>query len=78
MSKGATTMAYNEKAKDRSIKYQRENLIQVKFQLSKKSEADLIEWLNSHENKQGYLKQLMREDMERRGFAQSNEQEGEK
>lgn len=48
-------------------KYQKENTIQVNLRLSKKYDADLIEWLNALEDKgkATYLKELMRADMER-------------
>lgn len=43
-------------------KYDKENTIQVRLKLNKKTDADIIEKLNSVENKQGYLKNLIRED----------------
>ena len=46
-------------------KYQKENTIQVNLRLSKKYDADIIEWLNALETKgkATYLKELIREDM---------------
>lgn len=46
-----------------SIKYDKENTIQVRFKLNKKTDADIIEHLQTVENKQGYLKDLIRKDM---------------
>lgn len=43
-------------------KYDKENTVQVRLKLNKKTDADIIEKLNSVENKQGYLKNLIRED----------------
>lgn len=43
-------------------RYSRENTIQVKLKLNKKTDADIIEKLNSVDNKQGYIKRLIRED----------------
>lgn len=43
--------------------YEKENVKQVKFKLNKKTESDIIEYLESKENKQGYIKQLIRDDM---------------
>ncbi len=46
-------------------KYQKENTIQVNIRLSKKYDADIIEWLNALETKgkATYLKELIRADM---------------
>lgn len=46
-----------------SIKYDKENTIQVRFKLNKKTDADIIEHLQTVDNKQGYLKDLIRKDM---------------
>lgn len=43
-------------------RYSKENTIQVKLKLNKKTDADIIEKLNSVDNKQGYIKRLIRED----------------
>ena len=46
-------------------KYQKENTIQVNLRLSKKYDADIIDWLNALETKgkATYLKELIRADM---------------
>ncbi len=46
-------------------KYQKENTIQINLRLSKKYDADIIEWLNALETKgkATYLKELIRADM---------------
>ena len=46
--------------------YAKEKIQQVPFRLNRDLDADIIEWLNKQPNKQGYLKQLIRADMERR------------
>lgn len=52
------------KAEKRAIaKYQKANIHQVKFGINKATEPDLLAWLESKENKQGYLKALIRADM---------------
>ena len=48
---------------DASIKYNRNNVKQVKMNLNRKTDADIIEHLNMCENVQGYLKNLIRKDM---------------
>jgi hypothetical protein len=46
---------------------------------NKKYDDDILVWLDSQDNKQGYLKALIRADMARQGFTRKdNEQEGEK
>ena len=39
-----------------------ENTVQIKLKLNKNTDADIIEKLDSIDNKQGYIKQLIRED----------------
>ena len=46
-------------------KYQKANTIQVNVRLSKKYDADIIAWLDSKDAKATYIKQLIREDMQR-------------
>lgn len=49
-------------------KYLREKTKQIGLQLYKNTDEDMIIWLDSQENKQGYIKSLIREDMQRHGF----------
>lgn len=44
-------------------KYDKVNTIQIKLKLNKKTDADIIAWLYNNENKQGYIKSLIRADM---------------
>lgn len=46
-----------------SAKYNKANVKQVKINLNRKTDADIIEHLNMCENVQGYLKNLIRKDM---------------
>lgn len=46
------------------INYEKENLKQVRLRLSKKTEPELIEFIDTILNKQGYIKALIRADME--------------
>lgn len=43
-------------------RYDKENTVQFKLKLHKVNDADIIEKLNSVDNKQGYIKRLIRED----------------
>ena len=49
-------------------KYLKEQTKQIAVQLYKNTDADMIVWIESQDNKQGYIKRLIREDMERSGF----------
>lgn len=44
-------------------KYDKDNTIQVKIKLNKKTDRDIIERLSEVDNKQGYLKELIRLDI---------------
>lgn len=48
-----------------NAKYKRVKLVQYPFRLNPKKEADIIAWLDGKENRQGYIKALIRADMER-------------
>lgn len=47
-----------------SIKYNATNIKQIKLNLNRKTDADIIARLEGIENKQGYIKRLIREDIE--------------
>ena len=46
-------------------KYDKENTVVVTIKLNKKTDADVIEKLASVDSKQGYIKALIRADMEK-------------
>jgi hypothetical protein len=46
-----------------SIKYNRSNVKQVKMNLNLKTDADILEHLATVGNVQGYIKNLIRQDM---------------
>ena len=46
-----------------SMKYNKENVKQVKLSLNKKTDADIIDILDKCENVQGYIKNLIRKDV---------------
>ena len=52
-----------------SQKYQREKTRSIGMQLNLKYDADILAWLDSQPNKQGYLKDLIRADMAKQGYA---------
>lgn len=42
-------------------KYQKENIKRVVLKLNKKTDFDIIEWLDRLDNKQGTIKEIIRE-----------------
>lgn len=48
-----------------SEKYDKENTVQIKMKLNKKTDADIIEFLDGLPNKQGLIKHLIREEIKR-------------
>ena len=54
---------WTEKQLKKIAEYDAQNTIQVKMKLNKKHDADIIDKLNKCDNKQGYIKQLIRDDM---------------
>ena len=46
-------------------KYDAENTKSFLLKLNKKTDADILEWLNQQPNKQGYIKSLIRNDMQK-------------
>lgn len=46
------------------MQYAKKNTQQIKFVLNKNIDADIIDWLGTKPNKQGYIKELIRRDME--------------
>lgn len=47
-------------------KYDKEYTTQQSFKLNRNTDADILKWLESIPNKQGYIKALIREDMKKR------------
>lgn len=42
-------------------KYDQNNTVQLKLKLNKKTDADILEWLDALDNKQGTIKEILRE-----------------
>ena len=45
--------------------YEKENLRQIRLKINRKTEPELLAWIEKQENIQGYIKRLILEDMER-------------
>jgi len=43
--------------------YQRENIVRVVVKLNRKTDADILRALEGNQNKQGYIKALIRKDI---------------
>ena len=50
-----------------TAKYDKENTIRISLKLNLKTDSDILSKLESVESKQGYIKALIREDIERDG-----------
>ena len=55
--------AYTEAHKRAQNKYNAENILQVSLKLNRRTEADIIAKLENVDNKQGYIKRLIRDDL---------------
>ena len=64
-TKGGDTMPAASKKNAYNMKYDKENMRQIKFNLSLKYDQDVIAALDAVPNKQGYIKALIRADIAR-------------
>ena len=48
-----------------NLKYKRKNIKQMKLDLNRNTDSDIINHLETCENKQGYIKDLIRKDMKK-------------
>lgn len=46
-------------------RYKRKAIMQCKLDLNRNTDGDIIAWLEEKDNRQGYIKQLIRDDMAR-------------
>lgn len=52
-----------EAQKRARLKYDSVNTVQVKLKLNRKTDADILAKLNEVDSKQGYIKELIRDDI---------------
>ena len=64
----------SEESYKKQLQYKRDIVKQIKLEMNRNTEADLIAWLDSKRSQQGkaggiagYLKELIRADMEKQG-----------
>lgn len=55
-------------------RYERENLLKVSVAFNRKTEPQLVKRMEQQDSKAGYLKRLVKEDIERDGNAQGEEE----
>ena len=64
-------------AKRKAIqKYDAENTKQIHLKLNLKTDADILEWLDSQKSIQGYIKALIRKDIRKEGHDDDNQGTG--
>lgn len=63
LERGQTMTPAEKRAK---AKYDENNTVQVKLKLNLKTDADILEALERSGNKQGYIKELIRNDLKRK------------
>lgn len=56
----------SEARKRANNKYIAKNLVQKSFRLNRRTDVDILEYLETIDNFSGYIKQLIREDMKRK------------
>ena len=44
-------------------KYDKNNTVQIKMKLNKKTDADILDWLEKQSSKQGAIKELIRKEL---------------
>lgn len=52
-------------ANDAQNRWIRENTVSQTIKLNKNTDADIIEWLSRQQSKMGYIKQLIRDDIQK-------------
>ena len=58
-------MAASKAQRAASAKYDASHTIQIKLKLNTKTDADILEKLEAVDSKQGYIKDLIRRDIEK-------------
>lgn len=56
-------MAYKDAHSKASAKYNKSNVLKVNVNINRNTDADIIAWFENIPNKQGYIKELIRKDM---------------
>lgn len=59
----ATKQWEYDSVKKSKAKYDKENTVRLGLKLNKNTDMDILEWLSGIENRQGYIKSLIRADI---------------
>lgn len=60
--------AGSESKKAYDENYQKQNIRQIKLNMNRKTEPELLEWLEKQDNIQGYIKKIIKEDMKMKTY----------
>ena len=60
-------MPYDEAHKQATLRYQAKSIKQIPLRLNRSTDSDIIGWLDKQDSVNGYLKELIREDMRKCG-----------
>lgn len=63
MSKTKPTPKTPKKTLEAIRRYNDKNIVQIHLALNRKTDADILAWLDQKKNKQGYIKQLIRNEL---------------
>lgn len=63
MSKTKSIPKTPKKTLEAIRRYNDKNIVQIHLALNRKTDADILSWLEQKKNKQGYIKQLIRNEL---------------
>jgi len=61
--KTLTPLQYKKNQQEANIKWRKEHTKSCNLTLNQDTDKDIIEWLSKQQNRQGYIKELIRQDM---------------
>ena len=64
---------YNQTSLKADTKYKKANIVKVNMSLNRNTDGDILLYIATIDNKQGYLKRLIRADMARRAKEEPRE-----
>lgn len=64
---------YNQTSLKADTKYKKANIVKVNMSLNRNTDGDILSYIATIDNKQGYLKRLIRADMARRAKKEPGE-----
>lgn len=64
---GEKTKYYDAGQNRRQLASDKKNVVRIQMKLTKSTDADILDKLDNVDNKQGYIKNLIREDIKKSG-----------